>query len=296
MADELLDAREAMHLLGINENELQTLVARGDLRAFRSAGTMKFRRDDISALKSDKGTEPTIIIPASGSRKGSGILPTTSAGVQSRPPSRVGTAVTPPSQQENATDEIVLDDIELVPTDDTGHTQQITVQQFAATSNLGSQTVLEPTHATVVESNEQPTGAVTAIGVAGSGRRQAPPQAPAIAASPKLSRVQAAAPGVSMATSRRTQAIYQVKTAGPVWTAIMVVTAVMFTLSTAIAGVMMLKGHYDKNSGERVIPPFLNDQSHFAVYRWCYKNTAGDPQDKKPESEYGSEKNPLRSE
>ena len=36
---ELLDAREAMQILGINEGDLQTLVARGDLRAFRSAGT-----------------------------------------------------------------------------------------------------------------------------------------------------------------------------------------------------------------------------------------------------------------
>src|SRR5436309_10919474 len=95
MADgELLDAREAMSLLGINENELQTLVARGDLRAFRSAGTMKFRRDDVVSLKSEKGTEPTIIIPAaSGVRKSaSGILPAIPAAA-ARPPSRVAAAV-----------------------------------------------------------------------------------------------------------------------------------------------------------------------------------------------------------
>ena len=32
---ELLDAREAMSLLGVNETDLQTMVARGSLRAFR---------------------------------------------------------------------------------------------------------------------------------------------------------------------------------------------------------------------------------------------------------------------
>src|SRR5476649_2011786 len=73
---ELLDAREAMQILGINENELQTLVAKGSLRAFRSAGTMKFRRDDVVGMKTEKQTDPTIIIPAAGGRKpgASGIL------------------------------------------------------------------------------------------------------------------------------------------------------------------------------------------------------------------------------
>ena len=73
---ELIDAREAMDLLNINENELQTLVARGTLRAFRSAGTMKFRREDVLGIKTEKQTDPTIIIPAAGGKKpgASGIL------------------------------------------------------------------------------------------------------------------------------------------------------------------------------------------------------------------------------
>src|ERR1043165_8405098 len=111
---ELLDAREAMSILGINETDLQTLVARGDLRAFRSAGTMKFRRDDVVTLKSDKGTEPTIIIPAaSGVRKSaSGILPAIPSGAPAKPPSRVGAALHSSSHE---TSDIVLDDIELMP-------------------------------------------------------------------------------------------------------------------------------------------------------------------------------------
>jgi hypothetical protein len=74
----------------------------------------------------------------------------------------------------------------------------------------------------------------------------------------------------------------------------LVLTAVMFALSASIVGVTMYKGYYDKESGERIVPPFLNDKSNFAVYRWCYTNSAGDPQDKKPASEYGSPENPIR--
>src|SRR5437016_5682118 len=126
MADgELLDAREAMQILGINENELQTLVARGELRAFRSAGTMKFRRDDVGALKAEKGTEPTIIIPAAGAKKtgGCGILPTVGA---PKPATRTAPAVG--RATDNPTGEIVLEDIELMPTDDAAGTQQVTIQ------------------------------------------------------------------------------------------------------------------------------------------------------------------------
>lgn len=298
MADsDLLDAREAMQLLGINENELQTLVARGDLRAFRSAGTMKFRRDDVSALKAEKGTEPTIIIPASGGRKASGILPAVPQ-MALRPSSQIGAAVQPP--QENATGEIVLDDIELAPMDDAAHTQQVTVQQTAFT-DLGGQTVMETApqpaitgEMTVIEGGGETSAAVTAVGVTGSGRRVAA-SAPAMAA-PAMSRVKAAAvTGVSMATSRRTQAVYQVKTAGPVWTAMTILTSLMFVIGASIVAVMMTKGCYDKNTGQRIIPPFLSDKSQLAVYRWCYTNTAGNPtKDDKPKTEYGGEDNQLR--
>jgi hypothetical protein len=274
------------------------LVARGDLRAFRSAGTMKFRRDDVSALKTEKGTEPTIIIPASGGRKGSGILPAVGA----KPPSRVGSAVQPPVQ-DNQTADIVLDDIELMPTDDASHTQHVTVQQSAISDPLGGQTVMEnAAHATgemtVVDGGGtgNVTSAATQIGAGGSGPRRSSPQAPAVAAAPAMSRVRAAvSPGVSMATSRRTQAVYQAKTAGPVWTAFMIVNSIVFVFAATIAAVMISKGHYDATAGERVIPPFLNDKSTFAVYRWCYQKTPGDPQDKKPETEYGSEQNPIRT-
>jgi hypothetical protein len=298
MADgELLDAREAMSMLGINEGELQTLVARGDLRAFRSAGTMKFRRDDVVTLKSDKGTEPTIIIPAaSGVRKSaSGILPAIpGAAGPSKPPSRVGAAAT----HESQTSEIVLDDIELMPTDDASVTNQVTAAQTAL-GDLGGATVMETAQHSgqmtvmdnaVAETGHQPTA------ITGSGRRVAVQQpsptgaAPAIAA-PAMSRVRAAvAPGVSMATSKRTLAVYQAKSASPVWTAIAILNSVVFMLAASICAVMMSRGSFDKESRERIIPPFLNQDSQFAIYRWCYDATPGNPQDKKPKDEFAGGK------
>lgn len=49
--DDLIDAKDTMKLLGIGENDLLTLVARGDLRAIRTADAMKFRREDVVGLK-----------------------------------------------------------------------------------------------------------------------------------------------------------------------------------------------------------------------------------------------------
>jgi hypothetical protein len=111
---------------------------------------------------------------------------------------------------------------------------------------------------------------------------------------PAMSRVRPAiSPGVSMSTSRRTRAIYQVKTAGPIWTAIMVLNTLVFMFTASVAAVMMTRGSYDKESGQRVIPPFLSHTSSFPVYKWCYTNTAGNPLDSKPSSEYGSDQVPL---
>jgi hypothetical protein len=295
-------------MLGISEGELQTLVARGDLRAFRSAGTMKFRRDDVVSVKTDKGTEPTIIIPAGSTRKGaSGILPTVQPGqAPARPPSRIQPAIPQPvaAGPDTATSDIVLDDIELMPTDDQHITQQVTVAQPAISQDIGGATVLEPAatgEMTVLETGPEavtgPAQAVTA-----SGRRRAvsaapmmqapagatPAGAPAVAA-PAMSRVRAAVqPGVSLATSKRTQAVYQPKSAGPVWTALTILNTIIMMLAGSIVAVMVAFGTtYDKDSKQRIIPPFLSDRSQFKIYEWCYDSTPGTPQDKdRPSDEF----------
>jgi hypothetical protein len=103
-----------------------------------------------------------------------------------------------------------------------------------------------------------------------------------------MSRVQRAqaAPGVSMATSRRTAAAYQPKTAHPFMTAIMILNTVVFAFAASIAAVMMTRGSYDKDSGNRIIPPFLSHKSPLQVYKTCYQKTPGDPKDSKPVEEY----------
>jgi len=291
---ELLDAREAMQILGINEGDLQTLVARGDLRAFRSAGTMKFRRDDVSSLKQEKATEPTIIIPAASSRKqgASGILPTVGGG-QTKPGSRIIPAVAPVQQPAaSQTSDIVLDDIELSPMD-AGATQQVTIAQSAIRDPIGGQTVVDHGQTgsmTVVEGGIEPTTGPQPA-VSGSGRRTAVGSgvqgAPQVA-TPAMSRVRAAvAPGVSMATSKRTLAVYQAKPASPIWTGVMILTSIVLVNAMSICAVMMTKGSYDPVSGERVIPPFLAEGNPFNYYQSAYEKTPGSPRDKRPTSEYG---------
>src|ERR1043165_319341 len=150
---ELLDAREAMSLLGINETDLQTMVARGDLSAFRSAGTMKFRRDDVMGIKGEKKTDPTIpVIPAEKpkARPGSGILPTVASAKSPRGSSRNLPAIkpnarsaaaakaAPPPDSGTSSDQIILEEFELAPSevDPVTSTQQITAQQNAVPGNV----------------------------------------------------------------------------------------------------------------------------------------------------------------
>lgn len=261
---ELIDAREAMEMLSIPENELQNLVARGDLRAFRSAGTMKFRRDDVQSLKTEKGTEPTIIIPAAGSRKPgqSGIL----AAVGNRPASPSA----PPPADMNATDQIILEDIELQAPDSMTTQQQTVVSQ--SVGGLGdAATIMEPSvgaaqtgEMTVVDqaADEAAVGtgpaAPVAGGRAGSGAAKVGSRVGS-SVGPAVSRVRQ--PSVSVA--RRTATVYEPKSAHPIWTAFLIVNAAVMLFAASVFGVVLTKGSYDKTAGQRIIPPTMKQ---FGVY------------------------------
>lgn len=54
--------------LALDEDELKRMVSEGELRAFRDENKMKFRKDDVESLKKGRVTEPTIILPAGGSK------------------------------------------------------------------------------------------------------------------------------------------------------------------------------------------------------------------------------------
>jgi hypothetical protein len=285
MADgELLDAREAMALLGIGENDLQNLVARGDLRAFRSAGTMKFRRDDVLSLKSEKGTEPTIILPPAAPRKPgqSGILA----------PSGAPAAQAPARGDANQTGPIVLDEIELqAPVEEGMATQQQTVVSPPVGGTEGA-TIVEPAGRTgemtvVDQAADQVAAPPAAVAPTGSGRRPAPARAGSrvgsgVAPGPAVSRVRQAAVSVA----RRTQTVYERKTAHPLWTALMIVTTAVMLFATSVFSIMYFHGHCDydpprlvhtasgevqeehaRSTGKRIIPPYLQQ---FQVYQSFY--------------------------
>lgn len=286
---ELIDAREAMDLLGIGENDLQTFVARGDLRAFRSAGTMKFRRDDVLSLKSEKGTEPTIIIPAAGQRKPgqSGILSAVSAGP-------AGSGVAPAAKTSDATGEIVFDDIELLPTDDGMTTKEGTVVATAvhgidATVVEGAVGAAQTGEMTVVDgaSDEAQvsTGPAQPIRTSGSGRRQPS----AVQTGSKVgSRVEPAVSRVrqpSVAVARRTATVYQQKTAHPIMSTILILTAGVMIFTVSILAVMAFKEHYDKDSGERVVPPYLVDLYDSNYEGGMPGRLPGFPKDVRPDGE-----------
>ena len=64
MADEFYDFEKALNELSMEEEELKRLVSAGEIRAFRSKGQMKFRKEDIESLRETGGgiqeTEETL--------------------------------------------------------------------------------------------------------------------------------------------------------------------------------------------------------------------------------------------
>ena len=64
MADEFYDFEKALNELDMEEEELKRLVSAGEIRAFRSKGQMKFRKEDIETLRETGGgieeTEDTL--------------------------------------------------------------------------------------------------------------------------------------------------------------------------------------------------------------------------------------------
>ncbi len=62
MQSEFLSYDAALKELSLGRNELNDLVAKGELRAFHQGDEVRFKKDDIVALKKSRETEPTIIL------------------------------------------------------------------------------------------------------------------------------------------------------------------------------------------------------------------------------------------
>ncbi len=59
----MLNYNEAIDELQIGDCEMQDIIAKGELRAFRAGGTMKFREVDIAGLKKERTSEPEAAAP-----------------------------------------------------------------------------------------------------------------------------------------------------------------------------------------------------------------------------------------
>jgi hypothetical protein len=238
----MLEFAQVLTELQMGEQDLQNLIARGELRAFRAGGTMKFRRADVDMLKKERATEPTIIIPAAGSQQMNVDVPQ-DLGVDESAATVVpeatpgGAAPTVNLGGQSGTEEIVFEDsdLEILPleTDASAATAEVTV--------AAEEPVIVDTDPTVVD--EQP------------------------AAAPTSSRREQAAPMVS----RRTMAAYAKEPGDPVWTIGLVLTSLVFVFVGSIFAVMLWKGYYNDDMKAKYVPAYLQGMQDSA-------KTWGDPQ------------------
>ncbi len=238
---DLIDFNEAKGVLQMDEAELQNLVTRGELRAFRSGGTMKFKRADVEGFKKERETEPTIIIPAEQTAASIDAPPTEA--LQIDLPDDCGideSAATVVPGGDAGTEEIVFDDsdLEILPVDDesaSAVTSEITVQEAAvgAPSRMVEETVeIEEDDIEVEEDYDESP----------SGRRSA---------SSRMSSV----------PSRRISAAYEAAPGSPAMTAVLIVTAATMIFLGSVFGVILWKG-YGTDGGDgtyvKYVPNYLS--------------------------------------
>lgn len=238
---EMLEFAQVLSELQMSEQDLQNLIARGELRAFRAGGTMKFRQADVDMLKKERATEPTIIIPAVGSQQMNvdvpqdlGVDESAATVVPESMPGGAAPTVNLGGEQ-SGTEEIVFEDsdLEILPleTDASAATAEVTV--------ASEEPVLIDTDPTVVE--EQ-------------------------AASSRSSRREQAAPVMS----RRTMAAYAKEPGDPAWTIGLVLTSIVFVFVGSIFAVMLWKGYYNEDMKDKYVPAYLQGMQESA-------KTWGDP-------------------
>jgi hypothetical protein len=180
-------------------------------------------------------------------------------------------APAPAAADANATDEIVLGPEEVVsPADEALATQQQTVVAGAPVdagmveaAQTGDMTVVDSVPAD--EGGVQTGPAPAVMAPTASGRRGAPSVSPGSRVGPAVSRVRQQ----TVAAVRRQATVYQPKSAGPLWTAILVLTGVVMLFCGAVVGVAMVyqpsrmdqasdvAGGDKYKKSVRLYPPFL---------------------------------------
>ncbi len=235
MPEDMMSFEEAMRQLQFTEDELQKLVTSGALRAFRSGGEMKFRAGDLDAVKKERETEPTIIIPAAGGGEAADetVVAGVSEDLQVEMPADlvvdesaqtvVGAgadeAGTPTvAIPDQGTEELVFDDKEL---------EVLPLEEEAAGTQAAEA-------ATVVE---DASGEITVAG------EEAGYEEEAAEARPPSSRRRVLSSRVGPAASRRKSAAFEVRRGSPFMAVLLGATAAFAIFALSVFGVVLMKGH-----------------------------------------------------
>lgn len=255
MPDELIGFDEALKLLQISETELQGMVARGELRAYRAGGAMKFKRADVDGLRRQRETEPTIIIPASAGSTAEPTAPTEQAApvgagageIRLEMPGdeidesaqTVGPA---PAAPERGTEDLVFDDseLEVLPLED----------EMAGTATVAAEeaTVVSggPEEAEITVATEGEVGFEETVPVReGSGARRAE-----------------SVSGRTM-ISRRTSAAFAVKRGNPVMAVALILAAAVAIFTLSVFGVILITDYRTKpeEPAEKYVPGYLQNMA-----------------------------------
>ena len=248
MADgDMIDFHQALEQLQMSETELQNLVARGDLKAFRAGGTMKFRAEDIERLKQERETEPTIIIPpGEPSMQDSGPIaidlgdePAVQPVVGLEEPVGVATGIA----TDIGTEIVDAGDpgLEILPTDE-GDAQSAEEITIIAPDAVGDQEFPTGTEAEITIVDEEAAVPPEAI------EDQAPMRPDRRSVSARVSSI-------------RHRAVYEEAPGHPVVSMFMALTAAVLLFTASIFVVWLWKGiwrpHYGIGGGERFVPAHL---------------------------------------
>lgn len=226
MADgDMLEFSQVLSELQLSETELQGLIARGELRAFRSGGTMKFRSADVDMLRQDRTTEPTIIIPAASLNSDLNMDVPQDLGVDES-----AATVVPGGQSVGAaTEEIVFEDsdLEILSVDDdlSVATAEVTVAAEAPVVLDDDDDDLLGDDDDEYDDDEAPR----------SSRRSQP----------------------SRAMSARSSAAYQAAPSDPIMLTCMVITSISFVFISTVLAVLLWKDVYSEKAETKFVPSYL---------------------------------------
>lgn len=255
---ELIDAQTAVELLGCTPDELQDKVANKELRAFRSGGQMKFRREDVEELRASRSTEPTIILPSTRKPGASGILQALNddlAMPQQQPePIAAATNYGSFSGDPSGTQPIVIDDLDILPVSQDGMTtQDMTAAHTAVQQPIGgddltvmdpSMTVVDDLDHTVIDDMDQQVSTAARSSVQRVTRTQTRQEV--------------------VPSARKAQAVYVKSPSNPIMSIALIVTTLILSYAFAVMLTHAMYAPYQEvqlpngvRSGERYVPGFV---------------------------------------